>query len=183
MKRWIITPLTESLIPHVNEANEPFWIIGHIEPSFANEMWTYEEVLYEQPIMTKFPDDDLDWTDYVNDSNRVVFLAMDGERCIGQIRVVREWNRFAYIENIAVQAAYRQHGVANALLQDAERWAKEQGLIGLSLEAQHDNVIACRFYKKMGFVLGGADTFKQYANPHIQMTLYWYNVFERGVDI
>ena len=64
------------------------------------------------------------------------------------------------------------------LLKVAETWAQDKSLIGLSLEAQNDNVIACRFYEKEGFVLGGADTMKQHANPNIDITLYWYKVFE-----
>jgi len=92
---------------------------------------------------------------------------------------VKDWNRFAYIENIAVKKDFRKIGVGHLLLEVAETWAKEQSLIGLSLEAQNDNLIACRFYVKEGFVLGGVDTLKQSSNSNIDLTLYWYKLFEK----
>ncbi|WP_246514172.1 hypothetical protein [Exiguobacterium alkaliphilum] len=46
-------------------------------------------------------------------------------------------------------------------MEAAETWANEQSLLGLSLEAQTDNVIACRFYAKEGFALRNVDTLKQ----------------------
>ncbi|MGX9807847.1 GNAT family N-acetyltransferase [Exiguobacterium acetylicum] len=81
------------------------------------------------------------------------------------------------MENIAVKQAFRKHGVGHQLLAAATNWAQQHELIGLSLEAQDDNLIACRFYVREGFVLGGADSLKQHANPQINLTLYWYKLF------
>ena len=64
------------------------------------------------------------------------------------------------------------------LLNKAEEWAKQRKLIGMSLEAQDDNLGACRFYMKQGFILGGVDTLKQSYNPTIETTLYWYKLFK-----
>lgn len=113
----------------------------------------------------------------MSQDDRIVYVAMDADECVGQIRIVKDWNRFAYIENIAVRMTYRKQGIGRMLLETAERWAKEKELIGLSLEAQNDNLIACRFYEKEGFQLGGVDTIKQHANPQIDLTLYWYKIF------
>lgn len=172
-----IKQLQKELIPVVNQANEPFSIIGNILPSFSNGKWSYKEQLYDNPSETSFPDDELDWEEYIDSEKKVVFMALQGEECIGQIRLVKDWNRFAYIENIAVRKSFRKSGVSQLLLEAAEAWAQCQSLLGLSLEAQNDNVIACRFYEKEGFVLGGADTLKQKANSNIDITLYWYKMF------
>lgn len=172
-----IKPLDEYSISVVNEANNPFPIIGKIIPSFCDGVWTYEEQLYEKAHETSFPDDSLDWHEYINSEDKQVFLAFDETTCIGQIRVVKDWNRFAYIENIAVRNSDRHSGIGHLLMQVAETWANEHSLVGLSLEAQNDNVIACRFYAKEGFALGGVDTLKQTGNPNIDMTLYWYKIF------
>lgn len=172
-----IKPLEEKFVGLVNDANEPFPVIGKILPSFQNGEWSYEEQLYEKKLETSFPDDKLHWAEYIGSEKRAVFLAFHGEDCIGQIRLVKDWNRFAYIENIAVRQTFRKSGVGHMLLEAAETWAQDKSLVGLSLEAQNDNVIACRFYDKEGFVLGGADTLKQLANPNIDITLYWYKVF------
>lgn len=174
-----IKPLKDEFIAFVNVANEPFPIIGKILPIFSNGVWSYEEELYETPSEIRFPDDKLDWSAYIDSNEKIVLLAFHEDACIGQIRLVKDWNRFAYIENIAVKKNFRKSGVGHLLLEAAEAWAKEQSLIGLSLEAQNDNLIACRFYVKEGFVLGGVDTLKQSANSNIDLTLYWYKLFEK----
>ena len=43
------------------------------------------------------------------------------------------------------------------LIQQAFRWAKDNGLPGIRLETQTTNVAACRFYLRQGFTLGGYD--------------------------
>ena len=173
----VIKPLINQFINIVNNANEPFSIIGKVLPEFYNGIWSYEEELYETPSEIRFPDDKLDWSAYIDSNEKVVLLAFHEDACIGQIRLVKDWNRFAYIENIAVKKDFRKSGVGHLLLEAAEAWAKEQSLIGLSLEAQNDNLIACRFYVKEGFVLGGVDTLKHSANAEIDITLYWYKLF------
>jgi len=172
-----IQRLSSESISLVNDANDAFPIIGRIVPQFSGTTWSYTEELYETATETSFPDDRLDWSTYIENENRIVLLAFSGTSCIGQIRLVRDWNRFAYIENIAVKQAFRKHGVGHQLLAAATNWAQQHELIGLSLEAQDDNLIACRFYVREGFVLGGADSLKQHANPQINLTLYWYKLF------
>ena len=107
-----------------------------------------------------------------------MFLAYMNNTCIGQIRIIKDWNHFCYIENIATKKDYRGSGVGKLLLNKAEEWAKQRKLIGMSLEAQDDNLGACRFYVKQGFILGGVDTLKQSYNPTIETTLYWYKLFK-----
>lgn len=107
-----------------------------------------------------------------------MFLAYMNNTCIGQIRIIKDWNRFCYIENIATKKEYRGNGIGKLLLNKAEEWAKQRKLIGMSLEAQDDNLGACRFYVKQGFILGGVDTLKQSYNPNIETTLYWYKLFK-----
>jgi len=173
-----IIALDESHIHIVNDANDPFPIIGRIMPSYMDGKWTYVEELDEEVREITFPDDRLDWKQYIEHDSRILFLAIDADECVGQIRLVKDWNRFAYIENIAVRQTHRKRGIGQLLLETAEQWAKEKRLIGLSLEAQNDNLIACRFYRKEGFQLGGVDSIKQYANPQIELTLYWYKIFK-----
>lgn len=176
-ERITIEPLKEQFITIVNAANEPFPIVGKVLPSLSNGVWSYKEELYCTSTEIRFPDDKLDWSAYIDSDQKIVLLAFHEDACIGQIRLVKDWNRFAYIENIAVKKDFRKSGVGHLLLEAAEAWAKEQSLIGLSLEAQNDNLIACRFYVKEGFVLGGVDTLKHSANAEIDITLYWYKLF------
>lgn len=172
-----IIPLKEDLIDDISKTNTAFTIIGKVLPSLQAGVWSYEEELFEQTREIRFPDDRLDWNQYINQEDKMLYLAYIDHKCVGQIRVIRDWNRFCYIENIATTKEYRGYGIGKKLLEMAEEWAKQQGLIGMSLEAQDDNLIACRFYVKQGFVLGGVDTLKQSYTPNIDATLYWYKLF------
>lgn len=169
-------------IPYVNDMNETFPIFGRLVPSFQHGAWTHNEEIFDKTSFISFPDDRLDWESYVNNDEQVIFLAFYGAECVGQIRLVRDWTRYAYIENIAVRGSHRGRGVSAMLMEQAERWAREQELFGLSLEAQDDNLAACRFYLKQGMVLGGADTLKQAANTEIGLTLYFYKIFDPSIS-
>ncbi|CAM3375736.1 MULTISPECIES: GNAT family N-acetyltransferase [Saccharibacillus] len=173
-----IVPFEAEHIPYVNDMNEAFPIFGRLVPSFEGGVWTYTEERFERPSFLSFPDDRLDWESYVGSDRKAIFLAFRGDRCIGQVRLVQDWTGYAYVENIAVRGSHRGSGTAALLLERAERWAREQELHGLSLEAQDDNLAACRFYLKHGLILGGVDTLKQAFNPEIGTTLYFYKIFE-----
>ncbi|MGN7360369.1 GNAT family N-acetyltransferase [Paenibacillus sp. SAF-054] len=174
----IISPLNHDLIADIPMTNDYFELYGRVVPSLQSGKWTYEEVLFDETREIRFPDDKLDWSEYINREDKALFLAYLNHTCIGQIRIIKDWNRFCYIENIAVKKDYRAGGVGKLLLNRAEEWAKQRELIGLSLEAQDDNLGACRFYVKQGFILGGVDTLKQSYNSNIDTTLYWYKLFK-----
>lgn len=173
-----IYPLSNELIEDINKTNDYFKLYGRVVPSLQSGKWSYKEVLFDEVRETRFPDDELDWSQYINRDNKTMFLAYMNNTCIGQIRIIKDWNRFCYIENIATKNQYRGFGVGKLLLNQAEEWAKQRNLIGMSLEAQDDNLGACRFYEKQGFILGGVDTLKQSSNPNIGTTLYWYKLFK-----
>lgn len=165
-------------IPYVNDTNETFPIFGRLVPSYQDGIWSCREELFGQTRFIQFPDDRLDWETYIGSEDKAIFLAFYGAECIGQIRLVRDWTHYGYIENIAVRGSHRGRGIAELLMKQGEAWAKEQELIGLSLEAQDDNLAACRFYLKQGMKLGGVDTLKQAINPEIEATLYFYKIFD-----
>ncbi|UOQ44871.1 GNAT family N-acetyltransferase [Halobacillus salinarum] len=172
-----IVPLTNDLIKDVNAVNDPFPIFGKIVPSFHHGSWSTEEVLFAEPEETSFPDDHLDWESYIDRDEKALFLAYLHDECIGQLRIIKDFTRFCYIENIAVKKEVRKHGVGALLLKKAEEWARGHQLIGLSLETQDDNLAACRFYMKHGFQLGGMDLYRHLHNPHIDKALFWYKPF------
>ncbi|WP_416298249.1 GNAT family N-acetyltransferase [Paenibacillus illinoisensis] len=174
----IITPLHDDLIKDLNKTNDSFEIYGRVVPSLQSGRGSYTEELYDKTREIRFPDDQLDWSQYINREDKALFLAYTNNTCIGQIRIIKDWNRFCYIENIATKKDYRGIGVGKLLLHKAEDWAKQRNLLGMSLEAQDDNLGACRFYVKQGFILGGADTLKQSYTPDIETTLYWYKLFK-----
>lgn len=173
----IISPLKDELIEDINKTNDYFKVFGKVVPSFQSGKWSFEESLFDEPKEIRFPDDKLDWSLYINREDKALFLAYKNNNCIGQIRIIKDWNRFVILK-ISLQKEFRGYGIGKLLLTKAEEWAKQRKLIGMSLEAQDDNLGACRFYVKQGFILGGVDTLKQSYNPNIETTLYWYKLFK-----
>jgi len=120
-----------------------------------------------------------DYTTFVDNPEKVIFFADMQGILAGQIKVVPWWNKFAYIEDLIVNPDHRGKGVGRALINSAIDWAKQHHFPGITLEAQDNNVPACRLYEKCGFVLGGFD---QYAYKNFiyssEIALYWYLFFE-----
>ena len=119
-----------------------------------------------------------DYTTFIDNPQKVIFFADVDGKPTGQIKVIPWWNKFACVEELVVDTNFRGWGVGSALMNRATEWAKQRGFPGLMLETQDNNVPACKFYEKCGFVLGGFDlyAYKNLDNPS-EIALYWYLVF------
>ena len=96
-----IVELTPERLPDMNKANEPFEIIGRVCPALSDGQWTYAEALDAIPTEKLYPVDDVDYRAYIGSPDRIVYLAYDGDTCVGQIVLRRDWNRCAFIEDSA----------------------------------------------------------------------------------
>ena len=161
----------------MNKADQEFEIFGRIIPEFSGGMWTYTEEIYEDPYVKRYPDDAPDYTEYIDDPEKAVFLAYDEKECVGQIVLLKNWNGYAFIEDICVAAASRKNGIGTALMRKAEEWAKDTRLKGLALETQDNNLAACRFYAKYGFVIGAVDTMLYRNSGDREYAVFWYLIF------
>lgn len=56
-----------------------------------------------------------------------------------------------YIGMISVVDAYKRQGIGRALYTHLERRFRERGVEAITLETEEDNVVALRFYEKLGF--------------------------------
>lgn len=159
--------------------NEPFDVVGRLVPRFENGVWSFTEQLFDKPFQKAYEDDFSlsDYLDFLSRPRRAVLLFLDADgTCLGRARVRANWNKYAFLEDIAVRAFARKKGVGAALFQAVCLWAKQEGLCGVTLETQDVNLYACRFYQKMGMALGCADTFL-YANfpeTKSELALFWY---------
>ena len=108
-----------------------------------------------------------------------IFFAEADEKLAGRIKMMRWWNRFAYVEDLVVNSEYRGLGIGRRLLERGIQWARENDFPGVMLETQDDNVPACTLYESAGFVLSGFDRNVYKAiNPNTKETaLYWYLMF------
>ncbi len=174
--QWEILELDRQRLPDASRPSEPFSVIGRLRPSLKNGCWTWQEELLDAPVTKTYPNDD-DFSDCIDNPNKKVFLAYTGSVCCGRIVLRRDWNGYGFVEDLQVAAAARGRGIGTGLIRQAIRWAKQQGLHGLSLETQDTNLTACRFYAKSGFVIGGVNTLF-YANLPTPLcdeaAIFWY---------
>lgn len=114
-----------------------------------------------------------------DDSGPTIFFAEADGKIAGRIRMMRWWNRFAYVEDLVVNPEYRGMGVGRKLLEHGIAWARENHFPGVMLETQDDNVPACMLYESAGFMLSGFDrNVYKATNPDKKDTaLYWYLIF------
>ena len=172
-----IVKINQQNLADINKANQPFEIIGKIKPTFAGGNWTYTEEIYEHPYIKEYLSNPCDYAVYIDNPDKTVFFAYSGSECIGQIILRKDWNWYAFIEDICVVKSSRGQGIGTALIQKAVEWAKSSGLKGLALETQDNNLLACRFYAKCGFVIGGVDTmlYRNFGNG--ELAVFWYLQF------
>ena len=130
-----------------------------------------------EPYERDYAAEDVDYG-FDNPNTTVFFAEVDGN-LTGRIKMMKWWNQFAYIEDLAVNLEYRGLGIGRTLVERGIQWARENGFPGVMLETQDDNVPACMLYQSCGFVLGGFDCNVYKAiNPDTKETaLYWYLIF------
>lgn len=136
--------------------NQPFALFGRLIPSYAEEQWSYKEELFPEVREMCFPDENYNF-DHLSE-NSVCIGAYDGEQCIGLAIMKQAWFQYMYLEDLKVNRAYRGKKAAALLLEGAKEVAKEHGYKGIYTVGQDNNLAACRFYIKSGFVIGGLDT-------------------------
>ena len=162
-------------IKDVNKANEEFTIFGRIIPEYIEGKWFLKEVLLDKPYEYKYPIDKEDYSEYINNKDKIIYLFYDIHSCVGQIILKKYWNENAYVNDICVAKSYRNKGIGFQLMDKAVEWTKMKNLKGIMLETQDVNIAACKFYKKYGFILGGVDTML-YSHFKIaeQKAMFWY---------
>ena len=141
-----------------------------------NEKLVYHIVAVE-PYEREVFAEDIDYG--FDDEGPTIFFAEADGKLAGRIRMMRWWNRFAYVEDLVVNPDYRGLGIGRRLLERGIQWARENHFPGVMLETQDDNVPACTLYQSCGFVLSGFDRNVYKAiNPQTRETaLFWYLIF------
>lgn len=130
-----------------------------------------------EPYEREVPAEDTDYG--FDDAGSTIFFAEVDGNLAGRIKMLKWWNQFGYVEDLAVNPEYRGLGIGRKLLERGIQWARENGFPGVMLETQDDNVPACMLYQSCGFVLSGFDRNVYKAiNPNTKETaLYWYLIF------
>jgi len=131
-----------------------------------------------EPYERDVPAEDVEYG--FDDTGPTIFFAEADGKLAGRIKMLRWWNRFAYVEDLVVNPEYRGAGIGRKLLEHGIQWVRENGFPGVMLETQDNNVPACTLYQSAGFVLCGFDRNVYKAiNPNTKETaLYWYLIFD-----
>ena len=66
-------------------------------------------------------------------ADSAIFMAYLDDEPVGHLVVSTNWNGFAHIDELAVHAPARRHGVAKALLDVAQFWSRKKKLPGIML--------------------------------------------------
>jgi streptothricin acetyltransferase len=162
-------------LPDAGRCDGLFTVDGRLVLSAEADRLRYTVV--RMPSYEKrYPAEPLDVAAWIGDPGRAVYLAYLDGQVAGEMRILRYWNRYAYIDDIVVHRPLRRRGVGRALLDRARQWAQEQSLAGVMLETQNNNLAACRLYAACGFELAGFDRLL-YRGLHPgteEVALYWY---------
>jgi len=172
----MIAEINANNLRDINKPNQPFWVTGRLCPAYQDGRWIFTELAYDAPYEKRYPDDDEDYGAYIGHPNKIVFFYYHDGACVGQVRVRKNWNGYAFIEDLAVARDHRGKGIGTMLMETAKAWARQKGLGGLMLETQDVNLPACRFYHENGFEIGAVDTML-YANfeaSRHEKAIFWY---------
>ena len=153
-----------------------FIVNSRLVPGIENEMLVYT-IAPVEPYERDIPVEDTGYG-FDEEGPTIFFAEVDGQLA-GRIKMLKWWNRFAYVEDLVVNPEYRGMGIGRMLLERGIQWARENDFPGVMLETQDDNVPACTLYQSCGFVLSGVDRSVYKAiHPNTKETaLYWYLMF------
>ena len=140
----------------INIPNEPFLLFGRMIPTYTNETWDYAIQKFSKTSSMCFPDEHYRFDEM--EKNSVFIGAYDGDACIGLAIMQQAFFQYMYLYDLKVNSRYRKMGVGKALIQKAKTVAQQNGYRGIYTQGQDNNVGACLFYLKTGFVIGGLDT-------------------------
>ncbi|ROL65645.1 GNAT family N-acetyltransferase [Pseudomonas protegens] len=120
-----------------------------------------------------------EFSGYRNAADSEIFMAYLDDQPVGHVVVSTNWNGYGHIDELAVHAPARRHGVAKALLEVAQFWSRKKQLPGVMLETQNNNLGACRLYERCGYVVGGVDhlRYRGIDSNTCEVAIFWYRLF------
>lgn len=108
------------------------------------------EILNIERKFIECPWSEADLTAALSDERYAFYKAVSGGKTVGYMGIERCLDE-GNICNVAVEPEYRRSGVATALIEDVEHWAKNSGIKKLFLEVNEHNTGAIKLYDKCGF--------------------------------
>ena len=176
---FIIKELDNGIIKDIHRIDDEFDIDSKLVLRLEDNRLTYTTVGL-LPGKKRYDTDEFDYTTYVDNPEKAVYLAYVDGQIAGELLLRINWNKFAWVEGIGVDRKFRRMGIGRALISRGHQWAKDNKLPGIMVETQDNNVGACRFYESCGFVIKGFDTGLYGASDRYsdEIALFWYLNFD-----
>ncbi len=145
------------------------------------ERWAVTPIV---PYRKCYGIDPEEFSSYRDGADSAIFMAYLDDEPVGHLVISTNWNGFAHIDELAVHAPARRHGVAKALLDVAQFWSRKTKLPGIMLETQNNNLGACRLYERCGYEIGGIDHLRYRGiDPNTaEIALFWYRIFDNPLE-
>ena len=140
----------------INIPNEPFLLFGRMIPTYTNEQWDYSVERSGTEVQMCFPDENYSYDDMA--ANSIFIGAYDDGQCIGLAILRQAMMKYMYLYDLKVNRDYRGRQIGKLLINKSKEVAASQGYRGIYTQGQDNNLAACLFYLKNGFVIGGLDT-------------------------
>ncbi len=128
---------------------------GRMIPSLQDGVWSWREEVFSEPKVMCFPPETMNLEEI--DRDGAAFGAYIDGKCVGLSVYRKGFFAYLYLQTLTVRKSVRGQGVGKALLEAGKRYARENSYRGIYLQAQDDNLNACRFYLHCGFEIGGFD--------------------------
>jgi ribosomal protein S18 acetylase RimI-like enzyme len=92
-----------------------------------------------------------DWLDRASGANGAMFLAFDGEECVGVVGAYDHEGTSVRLVSMWVAPAARGSGLGQRLVNQVITWARSIGRDVVDLHVTIGNAAAERLYRRMGF--------------------------------
>jgi len=181
----IIRSVTLDDIPRLSEIDAEFESDSFLDVEKAVDGLQVAWRLVERPLDPPFRSSDYSLSRQqreevgvrLREGDGLYQVAEDAGKLVALLDVERErWRDTATVWNILIDRSHRRRGLGRELMSRAIEWARGQGLRGIMLETQTNNLSACRFYQTMGFKLCGLDD-HFYSNDDIgvkEVAIFWW---------
>lgn len=73
--------------------------------------WQHREELLSQTFMKVYHEDHIDYMEYMNHPDKIMYPGYTTQHCVAHIRLRCNWNGYAFIEDIAVCAQDRDRSL------------------------------------------------------------------------
>jgi len=81
------------------------------------------------PYTERYKANDVDYSTYISDPDKMIYFAYSDDKVLGQIILRKIWNNYAYIEDIAFDAKFRNCSTGKTLFTHVKNGRKERWLL------------------------------------------------------